>query len=783
MTSLGSTTAASEAGPPPQPAELDALEADLDIIKVDIQHMRAEAQSKQKLSEPRVVKRQHDPAARAGGSKIPAPTASRLVAAEPTSDSDLPYRNRDDAPSPTTTQGDGTPAKYQDAVGSPRANAYSNNSSPHFAQPTQAANRRVDETLRRDTPPTKSSLEGSQGKSTKARAPNFATDKRAAHRNQQRTSLPDSWMSAQEKSSPVEKGVQKKEQLTPGSATSVTSADPSPTGPRLRKKTSSYMTPTKSAQHRSIATLGEEGRARMSPRVNAGSLRINAALANQGPHIAPSGLSPRSKLKRHLEALKMAAEMAAASGFTLSSVDGLADGHRSSLVRGVANTTVTCRDPDKDLMDPIEEIKEIKEKLGKEDLLRRDSTQEPAPSAAPRGSRSNLLGPILARNNGEALSRTQPSRLSEEEPRFTGHPKARDSDNEPISQQTSGLRGQSSAEIAKALAGGEHETASKPIASPVLLGDPAIKYHGPKPSNSDETTSDRKLHDPDMVFNLGLRKNDVLGHSTSSSKLSKPTPLNAAAYDFVPGLLSDGASDTLTLKQLSSWEPQFSGDKLRPQAPGLFDDGSRQKIGTYSMLDMTYPPGNPRPEKYGTFPVSYNVSWQEEPAPTFMSHLALVRNVDLIHGEFDTPTVSPTSTDTSPPWTEQQHQSSSARWEISGKGRHKFGWSGGDGLEISFKGMGPDAEHDPNSPVLYRNYRENTKTLHMHAARYPKIDVSDSILPPIAPKSMREYAEKMGLPRIPCANDQWTGKYDIMPAIVPLAGLCYPCKANNNAFH
>jgi hypothetical protein len=800
MTSLGSTTAASEAGPPPQPAEFDALEADLDTIKVDIQHMRAEAESKQKLSEQRVAKRQHDLAARAGSSKIPAPTASRDVAAEP---SDLHYRNRpdrpfnkasaptlatpvakDDALSPTTTQGDGTPAQYQDAVESPQANAYSTKQSPHFAQPTKAANRRVDETLRRDTPPAKSSPEGSPGKSTKAKAPNFATDKRAAQRNRQRTSLPDTWMSAQEQSSPVEKGVQKKEQLTPGSATSANSADPSPAGPRLRKKTSSYMTPTKSAQHRSIATLGEEGRARMTPRVNAGSLRINAALANQIP-VVPSGLSPRSKLKKQqLEILRMAARMAAAPGFTLSMVDGLPgppEGHRSSLVRGVANTIATRRDPDKDFMDPIEEIEGIKEKLGKEDLLRRDLTQEPAPSAAPRGSRRHLLGLIIARNEREALLQAQSSRLSEEEPHSIGHPKARDSENEPISQQTSGLRGQSSAEIAKALASGEHETARVPIASPVLLDDPAIKYHGPKPSNSDATISNRKPQDLDMVSNLGLRKAEVPGHSTSSSKLSRTTSLNAAAYDFVPGLLSNSASDTLTLNQLPPWEPQFSGDTLHPQAPGLFDDGPRQNIGTYSMLDTAYPPGNPCPEEHGILPVSDNVSWQEEPRPMFTSHLALGRNVDLVHGEFDTPTVSPTSDDTSPPWSKQQQQNSSVQWEISGGRRRKFGWTGGDGREISFQGMGPDAEHDPNSPVVYRNYRENTKTVHMHAARYPKIDIPDAILPPIAPKSMREYAEKMGLPRLPCTNDQWTGNYDVMPAIVPLAGLCYPCKADNNA--
>jgi hypothetical protein len=165
----------------------------------------------------------------------------------------------------------------------------------------------------------------------------------------------------------------------------------------------------------------------------------------------------------------------------------------------------------------------------------------------------------------------------------------------------------------------------------------------------------------------------------------------------------------------------------------------------------------------------------------FEPQSTLSRHVDLIHG--DTPDDSPTSDDVSPTWVNKQDQRSPARWEIMGKGRRRYHWTGGDGLEISFKGIGPDAEHDPNSPVVYRNYRENTNTLHLEAASYPRTHAPGSPLPPNAPKLMRDYAEKMALAQIPCSNDQWTGNHDLEPNVVPVPGLCGPCKQGDKLLH
>lgn len=855
MTSHGSTTAASEAGA--KPAELDTIEAEIDTIKADVQLMRAEADNKQKLGEPRTTKRQQDPPARARGRKILAPTTSRLPTPKPSdlsktdSDTKMAASQGKELASPSltsrslaristsrakaspaamvsptsatstesfqshlsraSTQGSGTTAKYYDAVESPQAEYYDaveyptasqhmDQSSPHFAQPTQAATRRMDETLRRDTSPAKSGPETPPGKSTKAKAPNFETDKRALQRGQKRTSLPEGWMLNQEQSSPVEQSVSKKEQLTPGSAASLKSADQSPAGPNLRKKTSSYMSPTKSAQHRSIATIGEEKRTRVSPRAHAGHLRVNTNLASKDAPTAVSSpsrhgtgsdeavVSPKSQLSsapssknRLLSPLKM---VASAKTSTSSATDRLSLVIRLPLpLARIANTTMIPRGADEDLLDPI------KEKLGKEDLLRRDSIQD-AVAPTLHGSRGAILGPVLARIKREpvssGLSPVHHLRMSEERSRPAGLPISRDPDNEPMSRLISGLRGQSSANIGKALAGGQRGTSDTPFDDPSVAklsanaavlnegrkrsGDPAILYQGRKPSVGDAD-----------IFNRGPSNLDVPVHLARSRKVSQPSSLRATAIDFVPNV----ASDSTTQTEPSLWEPETLGRTWYPQSLSLFHDDTHEDIGTENLVDMSLLPENARRSGYDLWNATDTGSWQEEPVSAPALNVMLNRHVNLIHGDpdLDTPTISPTSNDTSPPWSKQHRQQNLARWEISGKGRRKYHWTGGDGLEISFRGLGPDAEHDPNSPVLYRNYRANTNTLHMEAASYPRTNAPGSPLPPHAPKLMRDYAEKMAFSQIPCIDDQWTGNYDVLTTVVPMAGVCGPCREADKRLH
>lgn len=870
MTSYGSTTAASEPGFSPNATDFDTIEAEIDAIRADVQHMRAEAESQQRLEELRKPTQQRKVFARLPMSKIHGPAMSHLTVAKGVEMSKTGMNNPFSAKEVSSSSainrsyaGTGTgkfkgfaaavinspmseksassyatcaTSAYHDAPEHLQGTLEQDRTSHRFARPTQAVSRRVDETLLKDTSPAKPSPETTPGKSTRAKAPHLETDKRAAQRSQKRTSLPDGWMSSPEQVGSTEKGLHKKEQILPGSSKTPTSAEQSSPGPSLRKKTSSYMSPTKSVQNRSIARIDEDKPSRKSLRVKAGALRVNAILTNKDSSAVPSipsrcddsSVSPKTQ-----------------SSFTRSKKDlssplknvapAKASGRPSLVIKlplplpHVANTTVTHRNPDGNFLDPIGE------KLDKEDLLRRDSIQE---SASPRTERGSILAPVLARLNkittGENDSPSNHMRLAGEAIRALIQPRPRDPANEPISRLISGLRGQSSAEIGRALAGGQQNTSGaqsvdsgetkasfdpavvdhsrgpsedpafyqgwKSSASPDLPQDPAIVLQRRKPSTSHDVPQDPVIvfqrkkpstdvpHDPAIVFQGGPITSDIPIDTADQRQTSQARSLRATATSFVPPLTSDPALQA----DPSIHGAESSGDNMwLPKGLDLFDEDDHEEHGPGSMSGMgflpSWSPEYSQRSLRGTWHGFKFVPSQDEPmlAPACEPQPTLSRHFDLIHGDnvFDTPTASPTLDNTSSALLDQQDRRNLARWEIMGTGRRRYHWTGGDGLEISFKGIGPDAEHDPNSPVLYRNYRENTKTLHMHAASYPRTQLPGSPLPPNAPKLMRDYAEKMALSQIPCNEHDWTGELDLQTNIVPVPGLCGPCKQGDKILH
>ncbi|GAB7329431.1 hypothetical protein MBLNU13_g01219t1 [Cladosporium sp. NU13] len=881
MTSYGSTTAASEPGLPPNLTDFDTIEAEIDAIRADVQHMRAEAESQQRLEEPRTPTQQRKAFSRVPISKIPGPAMSHLIVAKAAEMSETgvgigmpnPLLGKDMSSSSAINRsyaGTGTgrikasataiinspmsedsassyatcmTSAYYDAVEHFQAPLERDRTGFRFAQPTQAASRRVDEILRQETSPAKASPETTPGRSSRAKAPDLETEKRAAQRSQKRHSLPDGWMPSPEQANSAERGLQKKEQIFPGSDKTPKSAEQPSPGLTLRKKTSSYMSPTKATQNRSIATIDEDRASRKSLRVKAGALKVNTALANADSSTVSSipsrcgnagddsAVSPKTQASFTRSKKELSSP--------LKNIASAKTSDRPSLViklplplPHVANTTVTPRNPDGNFLDPIGE------KLGKEDLLRRDSTPV---SASPRTDRGSILAPVLARlNRGTAGGNDSPGNLM----RFAGEallaliqPKPRDPDNEPISRLISGLRGQSSAEIGRALAEGQHNTFSVQSVNPTEANapiDPSVDRHsldpsedqdildqGPKqparhdgpqdpaiilqrrkPSTSHDGPQDpaivlhRKkpsishdvLRDPAIVFKGGSLDSDIPTDTADQRKTSQARSLRATATYFVPPPTSDSALQA----DPSIHGGESSGDNMwLPKGLDLFHEDDHAEDGPGSMSGMGFlPDWSPEYSQRslrGTWHGFKFVPWQDESTltPAFEPQPTLSRHFDLIHGDniFDTPDASPTMDNTSSALLDQQDQHNLARWEIMGKGRRRYHWTGGDGLEISFKGIGPDAEHDPNSPVLYRNYRENTKTLHMHAASYPRTQVLGSPLPPNAPKLMRDYAEKMALSQIPCNEHDWTGKHDLQTNIVPVPGLCGPCKQGDKILH
>ncbi|GAB7350813.1 hypothetical protein MBLNU459_g1349t1 [Dothideomycetes sp. NU459] len=112
-----------------------------------------------------------------------------------------------------------------------------------------------------------------------------------------------------------------------------------------------------------------------------------------------------------------------------------------------------------------------------------------------------------------------------------------------------------------------------------------------------------------------------------------------------------------------------------------------------------------------------------------------------------------------------------------------YGWRGGDGLEISFTGHGPDAERNSYAPVNFHNYdkqMDEQGTLPPAHKRRNANNSSDDGLcgVPAAPKKMREWAARAGYPRVPCGNFEITdaiehvGNYDTRGFV---DGWCHGC--------
>lgn len=124
----------------------------------------------------------------------------------------------------------------------------------------------------------------------------------------------------------------------------------------------------------------------------------------------------------------------------------------------------------------------------------------------------------------------------------------------------------------------------------------------------------------------------------------------------------------------------------------------------------------------------------------------------------ETPTFTSMSSASTMAWSSPGSMHSATPWQIHGEGRRRYQWSGGDGREISFRGVGPDAEHDPNRPVQYRDLRTNTTVVHPNAASNPQDRGSSSVSPPTAPRSMREQAKRMSDSHVPRPDDKQESK-------------------------
>ncbi|EMC99517.1 hypothetical protein BAUCODRAFT_339517 [Baudoinia panamericana UAMH 10762] len=81
--------------------------------------------------------------------------------------------------------------------------------------------------------------------------------------------------------------------------------------------------------------------------------------------------------------------------------------------------------------------------------------------------------------------------------------------------------------------------------------------------------------------------------------------------------------------------------------------------------------------------------------------------------------------------------------------RRAYGWQGGDGKEISFSGYGPQAEANPYSPVNMLYYPCGAVHRSTQQGRYK----ADASLPAkVWPRSMKQWAEYAQLTKVPCSQ-------------------------------
>lgn len=149
----------------------------------------------------------------------------------------------------------------------------------------------------------------------------------------------------------------------------------------------------------------------------------------------------------------------------------------------------------------------------------------------------------------------------------------------------------------------------------------------------------------------------------------------------------------------------------------------------------------------------------------------------------ETPTISPSSNDSSPPKGFTPSPGSARRWRIGSLMHDKYGWKGGDGLEISFRGSAANAERDPNPPsdVNFGGQGVRSSAFNNGARFIGGEKENDPGSPPLAPRSREQWAKLMGMNRVPCSKLEFSACEEVPTP--PLwrdskygpFGFCEPC--------
>lgn len=730
----------------------------------------------------------------------------------------------------------------QAAKATPWATVAGKQSSPRFAQPTKATARRADETLRKDSATTlsKVSPEGSPNKSVRT----------AVQRQNKRPSIPGAWTNSPE-TSPTKQSfapTSPSRSQAPELSKLASSPKASPEQP-LRKKTSSYMSPTKATTRRNIETLGQENVKQASPRLSKAPAKIDTNISPVKAVMSPMENTPPLSAP-----LSGSTVVSASSGFEEHNITERVMQHlMTGKPPGMRDTSATSpefvhrRELSSATTSVFESPVESSSQLGRRNTVGSpvsqmvvDRAQEAGlPQVANttivkrRGSHGHLLNPIIKRLDKSGLLRSPPSVAEEPE----------------------------SSEEFSPLAVPPTAAQSNNMMPPPGLSGPNISRPSHLPPHIMR----------DISFQAALQNLPGNAGPRAQGQGSRTGSLRATAEEFKPtwkpqtvqqeaGLhgwqgdldwrspeewntLTRGVQDTIrTLRQFNKAEGSKSPRRRRQhdtyplayspsknsqtfgQGAASWDPSSAQVVP-----DVTFTPAAPAPAPAPTTARDQNIvpeperdqpyfTTKEAPQPYAVETGAVLNPeldpiTNILHWIKESPdgrreavsfgrapapdnfspgtvTISPSSNDSSPPKPFTPSPNNSRRWRISSLMSDKYGWKGGDGLEISFRGSGPSAERDPNPPsdvnFGYHNSGSGSGSASHGAgsgngARFVGGHDDGPGSPPLAPRSREQWAKLAGLSKVPC-NELLVSGYEMYPR-PPLwmgqdmgpYGFCDPC--------
>ncbi|KJX96903.1 hypothetical protein TI39_contig595g00022 [Zymoseptoria brevis] len=655
--------------------------------------------------------------------------------------------------------------------------------SPRFAQPTMASNLRTGETLRKD------SIVGvtEDGSPTKSM-------RTITQRNVKRSTLPGGWMDSPRQpnshvAAPTEVGStdnSPKYQSESKLGLSSSAHTQSPLDQPLRKKTSTYMSPTKATAQRSMATLGQESAKRTTPRkalprltttvspaknvassesalfsarstMSSASEKIitevnsKRVLAGRGIQLVNKTTGPSPIQMRNPGAAYSRSSADIRRRMTLQHfvADALA-GHAQAANRpSVPNTTKVRRESTESVLNPI------KARLNKVGLLNGQANGYAADDERSESkARTAALQPALSMSPGAALHLPRNDSMSSEQRRAAivpPHLRHR-TDHSTVMSDTS----RSSSVV-------------------VITANRALPAQAQTPS----LRATAQVFTPMSTSSITATAGKFTG-ARGSFNDSSNAPAQVPRHQWTSPAL-ERSSSAMSAQGFSS--SNYAGSPMAHHRPW-----------TGAMFP---PPGLTGPSYVPTIatssPVPTNVQAGQVLRPNFIPEInSLQWTMQDINGHeslvnFGRAAAPPVTTPQTPTFSVRSEDTSPRRtpgmspWTIgaSAQARARYGWRGGDGREIRFVRYGPDAERESNPQLdpKYVKYPMSGGSRERGPRMIGQENEDGSNDLPLAPRSRQQWAALMGYPKVPCGDVDVVHAVEQLPMLSKTkgAGYCGEC--------